>query len=53
VCLGRRVVASVSIAGPTSRFRADEWIEDLKAIVSPVHGFSAPADTVAARGAAS
>lgn len=34
VRIGRRVVASLSIAGPTSRFHADKWIPDLKAIVA-------------------
>lgn len=34
VLIGDRTVASLSIAGPTARFRADEWIDDLKAIVS-------------------
>lgn len=34
VQIGSRVVASVSIAGPTARFRAEEWIDDLKAIVA-------------------
>jgi DNA-binding IclR family transcriptional regulator len=33
VTLGSRVVASLSIAGPTARFRADEWIDDLRDIV--------------------
>lgn len=36
VWLGRRVVASVSIAGPTSRFQAGDWISDLRALVSSV-----------------
>lgn len=34
VRIGSEVVASLSIAGPTARFRADEWIEDLKAVVT-------------------
>jgi DNA-binding IclR family transcriptional regulator len=46
VCLGRRIVASVSIAGPTSRFRADEWIADLEAIVSPLTLASETTDAV-------
>lgn len=33
VRLGSRVVASVSIAGPTARFRAHDWIDDLKGLV--------------------
>lgn len=33
VRLGGEVVASLSIAGPTARFGADGWIDDLKAIV--------------------
>lgn len=33
VWLGDRVAASLSIAGPTARFRADGWIEDLLTIV--------------------
>lgn len=33
VRVGGEVVASLSIAGPTARFRADEWIDDLQAIV--------------------
>ena len=34
VRLGERVVASVSIAGPTSRFRAEDWVTDLQALVT-------------------
>jgi DNA-binding IclR family transcriptional regulator len=33
VWLGDRVAASLSIAGPTARFRADGWIDDLLSIV--------------------
>lgn len=43
VRLGQRIVASVSIAGPTSRFDAEEWIPDLKELVASA---SAPADDV-------
>lgn len=53
VWLGRKVVASVSIAGPTSRFRADEWIADLKTVVSPVHGFTDVAEALATQEVAS
>lgn len=34
VRLGDRVVASLSIAGPTSRFDVSSWIDDLKQIVA-------------------
>lgn len=34
VRLGRRIVASVSIAGPTARFRAGDWVEDLLDLVT-------------------
>lgn len=44
VRLGQQIVASVSIAGPTSRFRAEEWISDLKALVSSA-GAAPPAET--------
>lgn len=37
VRLGERVVASISIAGPTSRFRADDWLDDLAALTTTVH----------------
>lgn len=36
VSLGNDVVASVSIAGPTSRFRADLWVTDLRALADPL-----------------
>jgi DNA-binding IclR family transcriptional regulator len=34
VIVGGRVVAAVSIAGPTTRFRADLWIADLQRLVN-------------------
>lgn len=34
VRVGGAVVASLSIAGPTNRFRADEWVDDLTHIVA-------------------
>lgn len=34
VVIGGNVVASLSIAGPTARIRALDWIDDLKAVVS-------------------
>nr|WP_064689757.1 IclR family transcriptional regulator [Rhodococcus qingshengii] len=36
VRIGGDVVASVSIAGPTSRFRADLWVPDLRALANPL-----------------
>lgn len=36
VYLGSDVVASVSIAGPTSRFRADLWVTNLRALADPL-----------------
>ncbi|WJJ14589.1 IclR family transcriptional regulator (plasmid) [Prescottella equi] len=36
VQIGNDVVASVSIAGPTSRFRADLWVTDLLALAGPL-----------------
>lgn len=37
IVIGGEVVASVSIAGPTSRFRASLWVEDLLALALPLH----------------
>ncbi|WP_165497126.1 IclR family transcriptional regulator [Rhodococcus sp. ABRD24] len=36
VQIGSEVVASVSIAGPTSRFRADLWVTDLLSLAAPL-----------------
>lgn len=35
VRVGKRVVASISIAGPTSRFRATNWIAELRELTEP------------------
>jgi DNA-binding IclR family transcriptional regulator len=35
VRLGDKVVASLSIAGPTTRFRASDWVEDLRGLITP------------------
>jgi DNA-binding IclR family transcriptional regulator len=37
IVIGGEVVASVSIAGPTSRFRASLWVDDLLALAHPLH----------------
>jgi DNA-binding IclR family transcriptional regulator len=37
IAIGGEVVASVSIAGPTSRFRASLWVDDLLALAHPLH----------------
>ncbi len=34
VRLGEEVLGGVSIAGPTARFRAEDWIDDLHAITA-------------------
>jgi DNA-binding IclR family transcriptional regulator len=36
IVIGGEVVASVSIAGPTSRFRASLWVDDLLALAHPL-----------------
>lgn len=38
IVIGDEVVASVSIAGPTSRFRASLWVEELLALARPLQG---------------
>ncbi len=42
VRIGGRVAASMSIAGPTARFCADDWIGDLLDIVRPLSGGDIP-----------
>lgn len=45
--IGDEIVGSLSIAGPTARFRADGWVDDLKAIVSLGDRSAAPLDDLA------
>jgi IclR family acetate operon transcriptional repressor len=46
--IGEEIVGSLSIAGPTARFRADGWVDDLMAIVSLGARATTPLDDVAA-----